>query len=953
MHGDTERFDAFLSYNSSADSEIVATAAEVLAGRGLHVFLDRWYASPGDNLLKALEGPLLACKSIVIFVGAQGLSRWQQLEREQAVFRRKDDDEFRVITVLLPGCDPPLGFLQSYIWIDFRQRAGDLHERLEKAIRGRLDSTMLQLSRAAESSVCPYRGLAPFREEDAPLFFGRDAEAEELLRKVKSNPITVLIGASGNGKSSLLKAGLAPRLRAAEAQIVNITLSLEPPEAEKKPFRGLAEAFISLLELDKSVGDQLKEANKQAEHLRQGQVELHQFIDKLLERQPGTERLLLIVDGWEELYRLPEQVRNRFVEVLLKSARHQNLHIVLAARAECTGEILEHPGLRDSVGEAIVKLRPISDQQLADVINGPAKKRDLSLDPGLCGRILADARQQPGSLPFLGHALQELWKKRRANQLELGAYGSVGVDDEKSAESSVGGLRAALARHAQRTLEKHDENAVKEILLPLVQATEFRLPTKAKAKASAPDTTPIPAIRRTAPLSDFSLEQRSLVRVLANERLVVTDWDDNKKQAVVDLAHSSLIEDWPQFKKWIQDHREQLLWRTRKDAAEKMLREDWKRLWLGAAAILFLSLLVVVFPLSYLFAPLDLRVYDLLMFNRPNQEAAPQILIVAIDEDAVAAVPGEWPRSRHADLIRQLNAWGAQAAVFVINFPDPKDPPEDKALATAIAESDIPVVLASAREVRLSSAGTIISEYPPLRKFLEAGARYGLATFELDGDKVVRQTRLSFKNQPNLMARVVEAVGDTVKDTGLKSIELPVVKRVGRSGDPFVYINYVGVPGSIESVPFLGLEERKNEFRRKIVLVGLTLATGSRDADRWSSPLGQMSAVEIQANILNTLLTRNYIYPPSASTLLMVAVSGLLVCISTIHLPRFPHAFAAWLLLTMGFVMLSSLAFLYWNHWLTVLQPVAVMFLCFVLSALYRHKTWRKRMDEMQKRPEL
>lgn len=165
---------AFLSY-SSPDRQVVLRVAAELARRDCRCFIDQWYLTPGQDWVTELEKALAASRSVAIFLGAGEMGGWQQRERAWALDRyAENSDNFFVVPVLLPGCEPPLGFLKQLTWIDLREGPEDSVQldRLAAALRGEPVSDEGQ--QQSKATVCPYRGLFYFREEDADLFFGRD-----------------------------------------------------------------------------------------------------------------------------------------------------------------------------------------------------------------------------------------------------------------------------------------------------------------------------------------------------------------------------------------------------------------------------------------------------------------------------------------------------------------------------------------------------------------------------------------------------------------------------------------------------------------------------------------------------------------------------------------------------------------------------------------------------------
>src|SRR5262245_43859478 len=207
-------YDVFLSYNS-AHHGVVEDVARRLRAEGLEPFLDRWYLAPGARWRTKLEDTLSSSKAIAIFVGPGEMGSWQQRELDIALDLQTARPNLPVIPVLLPDCEPPLGFLRQLTWVDLRSQPLDLGiVILAKAARGEeLDSDVQNHLDAVRASICPYRGLLPFREEDTAFFFGREAAISRLNGAVQHQPFVAVVGASGSGKSSVVRAGLVPRLR--------------------------------------------------------------------------------------------------------------------------------------------------------------------------------------------------------------------------------------------------------------------------------------------------------------------------------------------------------------------------------------------------------------------------------------------------------------------------------------------------------------------------------------------------------------------------------------------------------------------------------------------------------------------------------------------------------------------------------------------------------------------
>jgi ABC-type multidrug transport system fused ATPase/permease subunit len=230
-------YHVFLSYARS-DGGPAAELNDALRARGLHTFFDRSELRLGLPWIPALEDAISRSNAVAILVGRHGIGNTQQYERELALVRQTRDSSFPVIPVLMPGCEtPPTGFLQLMTWIDLRRdnsilRQTDTLEALRQAIhRQAVPSSSLRMQ------VCPYRGLEPFREEDAVFFCGRDNAIRDLVSQIQTNSFVAVVGPSGSGKSSLVFAGLLPALRQQRETTIWDVVSFRPGAS---PLRALA-----------------------------------------------------------------------------------------------------------------------------------------------------------------------------------------------------------------------------------------------------------------------------------------------------------------------------------------------------------------------------------------------------------------------------------------------------------------------------------------------------------------------------------------------------------------------------------------------------------------------------------------------------------------------------------------------------------------------------------------
>lgn len=388
---------------------------------------------------------------------------------------------------------------------------------------------------------CPYRGLFHFGPNDAEFFFGRDVFIEELIQAtVKRNFIPVL-GASGSGKSSLVLAGLVPKL---QQQGKWKFTHFRPGD---NPFHALAQALVPLYEPEKNTTEQMHQAGQLAEYFVNGSVLLKDVFTKIEHYYPHH-RVLLIADQFEELYTLcnDEKTRTSFLDTLLSSFQSSSGFqsppvLVATMRADFLGNALSYPAFGDLLQNTDIKIRSMNHSELSRVIVKPAEKVGITFEAGLEERILNDVEDKPGNLPLLEFALTLLWQQRTGKQLTHAAY------------NAIGNVQGALASYADGIYDKlnpTEQEQVQRIFIQLVRPGEgtedtLRLATKAE-------------------LGETSW---ALVTEIANVRLVVTSRNDDTEQETVEIVHEALIRNWGKLRQWMETGRSFRGWQERLRAA--------------------------------------------------------------------------------------------------------------------------------------------------------------------------------------------------------------------------------------------------------------------------------------------------------------------------------------------------------------------------------------------------
>lgn len=330
----------------------------------------------------------------------------------------------------------------------------------------------------------PYRGLARYGTDDQGLFFGREPVVESLHRMTAEHRFVALIGASGSGKSSLLRAGLIPAWR-------------DTSDGRPQP------SLIRICTPGATPAD------------------THRGL--LASAPDGSGSVAVLVDQFEELFTLCDDPGQRatFIDMLLSVRRAENTaRVLIAVRADFLGQCLTHGQLAEAVNTAHLLLPAMSRDQLREAIVRPAVSAGLIVERAVTDRIITAVADEPGGLPLMSHTLLELWHRRRGRALTMSAY------------EALGGVQGAVAHTAEAAFSRlSDEQA------QVAKATLLRLVSPGNGGA---DT------RRPVPRTEFQTTrlQSHVVERLIDARLLTTDGDNVELAHEALLAAWPRLRDW-------------------------------------------------------------------------------------------------------------------------------------------------------------------------------------------------------------------------------------------------------------------------------------------------------------------------------------------------------------------------------------------------------------------------
>ena len=394
----------------------------------------------------------------------------------------------------------------------------------------------------------PFRGLRPFDETDSEEFFGRDALIEVLLGRVTGcghgGALTMVVGGSGSGKSSLVRAGVVPRVRqlAGDGGSPWFVTTMLPGSS---PFKELAEALRRVA---------VHEVPTLAADLRNGVCSLDDAVGTLL---PPGGRLLLVIDQFEELFTLtdePEQLA--FVDALAGAIEtHEgHVHALATLRADFYDRPLASARFGPFVGPATVAVAAMTPAELEAAIVRPAEGLEATVEPALVAELVAAVGDRAGALPALQFTLFELAEQRPDRCLTLDDY------------RRLGGLDQAIAARAETVYRGLDPNGRK-----LLRSVFGRLVVV--------DATAEPTGRRTsrADLTEGSdgPATRAVIEEMTSARLLSVDHDPRTRVPTVQVAHEALLRSWPRLQQWIVEDRDAIVeTNLRREAAAAWERED-------------------------------------------------------------------------------------------------------------------------------------------------------------------------------------------------------------------------------------------------------------------------------------------------------------------------------------------------------------------------------------------
>lgn len=394
----------------------------------------------------------------------------------------------------------------------------------------------------------PYVGLRPYQDDESLLFFGRNKQTLELLQRLHEHHFVAVVGSSGCGKSSLLRAGLIPSLKAGYLVDDSDSWLISVMKPGQDPMRNLCRALLQQLyqSTDEDAVSQLLQTLEE-----EGSDAILRLLRPLREKE--NTNFFLLIDQFEELFRFADGQKHHnqrdgaidFVNIFLELA-HQNelpIYVVLTMRSDFIGDCSEFRGLPEAMNQSLYLVPQLNRQELKMVIEAPAKLYGATVDASLTSRLLNDMGRVKDELPLLQHTLMRVWEY----EMGQGKDGILNLDDLEA----VGGLEQALSVHADealKTLSKEEFQIAKKLFQALTTIDEHGRQTRRP-------------VRYGDLLELTGADERQLDHVIDafirdNRSFLMIEHSEDKHENMVDISHESLIRQWQRLGRWVEEEGE-------------------------------------------------------------------------------------------------------------------------------------------------------------------------------------------------------------------------------------------------------------------------------------------------------------------------------------------------------------------------------------------------------------
>ena len=392
----------------------------------------------------------------------------------------------------------------------------------------------------------PFPGLRPFQFDENFLFFGREEQVTQLLQRLGDSRFLAVVGASGSGKSSLVRAGLLPELHGGTMTSTSIAWELAIMRPGGDPLTNLAESLVESGLFGEENEENILQTRTTLSRSGLGLIEAYKqsSIDK------GA-NLLLLVDQFEEIFRFRQsgnkasQEASHFIQLLLETAHQSDVpvFIILTMRSDFLGDCAEFKGLAEAVNEGEYLIPRLNRKQRARAIEGPVKVGGAEISPRLKQQLLNDIGDDPDQLPILQHALMRMWDYWENNSNKNQALDLEHYD-------AIGRMVSALSRHADEVYQELPDEEHRLLCMKL-----FKAITEKQSDGRG--------IRRPLPFGEIDEitghQREKMLTVIDAYRptgrtfIMPAETVKIHDQIIIDISHESLMRVWIKLKQWVSE----------------------------------------------------------------------------------------------------------------------------------------------------------------------------------------------------------------------------------------------------------------------------------------------------------------------------------------------------------------------------------------------------------------
>ena len=441
----------------------------------------------------------------------------------------------------------------------------NFHFQLDEFYLDLGEGEKIRIVEKEQISSRPFPGLRPFKTSEFLLFHGRDGQAEELINRLSRNHFLAVIGSSGTGKSSLIRAGLIPQLLGGYLKDAGTKWNIAICRPGRDPVENLAISLARVKARSSDPASILREftlIKTQVESSIYGILEVNDILNPPLDVGTAPDNLLIIVDQFEELFRFKRDdlgkpgIEKHFIDLLLKASDNiaRSIYVIITMRSEFLGDCSKYRGLPEAINEGQYLVPQLSREQIKEVIESPIKMAGKQIEPGLV-ELLANEIEQSKSkndldqLPILQHALMRTYQEalnQKSARITLDHY------------KAVGGIENALSNHAELKYHELGDQLKDPSFKQRIAKLIFQALTDSRTDEKA-------GRRPTALKVLYSIAGSiSATPELVNE--VINAFRDTDTSfimpplhvelypdLVMDISHESLMRQWARLKDWVQE----------------------------------------------------------------------------------------------------------------------------------------------------------------------------------------------------------------------------------------------------------------------------------------------------------------------------------------------------------------------------------------------------------------